>query len=210
VIRTPGLGNVLAVQAFAYACVSTVLGLWAGPYLHDVHRMDPLARGHVLAAMSVAQIVGVLACGPLDALLNTRKWIVLTGGAATVLVLAALAVLAAPSTTLAVTLLIALCGVASFGVTLVAHGRSLFPDRLIGRGMTTLNLSQVLGASLMPLVTGAVAAALAAPGSDPAAGDAYPEIAYRAIFGLLALALALGLAAYARGPDAKPRPAGGR
>jgi len=209
VLRTPGLPNVLAVHTFVYACVATVLGLWAGPYLHDVHRMDALARGHVLAAMTLAQFFGMLAFGPLDAWFNTRKWIVVTGGTATVAVLAALALIPAPPTGLAVGLLIALCGITSYAVTVVAHGRSLFPDRLLGRGMTTLNLAQVLGAGAMPLVTGAVAAALSGPGvaGSVAAGDTFPPHAYRAIFAVMGALLAAGLAVYARGPDARPRPA---
>lgn len=202
VIRTPGLVPILAIQAVAYAVVATVLGLWAGPYLHDVHGLDGAARGQVLMAMTVAQIVGVLICGPLDARFNTRRRVVLTGGCLTLAALAALALWPRPPLAVAVTLLVALCAVSSYGVTIVAHGRSLFPDRLLGRGMTTLNLAQVVGASAMPVATGAVAAALAA--DTP--GDAYPEIAYRAIFALIGACLAAGLYAYSRGADARPRP----
>ncbi len=204
VLRAPGLAPVIAVQTVAYAVVSTVLGLWAGPYLHDVHGLDGGERGAVLAAMTVAQVLGVLVCGPLDARFNTRKRVVLTGGALTLSTLAVLAAWPRPPTPVAVALLVALCAVASYGVTIVAHGRSLFPDRLLGRGMTTLNLAQVIGASAMPVMTGAVAAALT-PGSAP--GVPTPETAYRAMFALIGACLAIGLALYARGPDAPPRPA---
>jgi MFS family permease len=184
--------------------VSTVLGLWAGPYLHDVHGLDGGQRGQVLAAMTLAQVVGVLVCGPLDARFNSRKRVVLGGGALTVAALAGLALWPQPPAPAAIALLIALCAVASYGVTIVAHGRSLFPDRLLGRGMTTLNLAQVLGASLMPVVTGAVAAALAGDGASGATG--YPDVAYRAIFGVIGASLAAGLLLYSRGADAPPRP----
>ena len=200
VVRAPGLAPVLAIQTVAYAVVATVLGLWAGPYLHDVHGLDAGDRGLVLAAMTVAQSLGVLVCGPLDARWNTRKGVVLGGGSLTLATLVVLAAWPHPPTAVAVGLLVALCAVASYGVTIVAHGRSLFPDRLLGRGMTTLNLAQVLGASLMPVVTGAVAAALA---TDPAGG--YPEHAYRAMFAVIGASLAVGLAVYSRGPDAPPR-----
>lgn len=203
VLRTPGLAPVIAIQTVAYAVVATVLGLWAGPYLHDVHGLDGGERGAVLAAMTIAQVLGVLVVGPLDARFNTRKGVVLTGGSLTFATLAALALWPSPPTPVAVALLVALCGVASYGVTIVAHGRSLFPDRLLGRGMTTLNLAQVVGASVMPVATGAVAAALAGP--DVADG-AFPEFAYRAMFALIGACLATGLAFYARGPDAPPRP----
>lgn len=205
VLAAPGLAPILAIQTVAYAVVSTVLGLWAGPYLHDVHGLDGAQRGQVLAAMTIAQVVGVLVCGPLDARFNSRKRVVLTGGALTLVVLGALALWPRPPTAAAVGLLIALCAVASYGVTIVAHGRSLFPDRLLGRGMTTLNLAQVIGASLMPVVTGAVAAAMAVDGAD--VGRGYPEAAYRAIFAVIGASLAAGLLPYARGRDAPPRPA---
>ena len=201
VLRAPGLLPVVAIQTVAYAVVSTVLGLWAGPYLHDVHGLDGGRRGLVLAAMTIAQLVGVLVCGPLDARFNTRRGVVLAGGATTLSMLVALAAWPNPPTAVAVALLVALCGAASYGVTIVAHGRSLFPDRLLGRGMTTLNLAQVVGASTMPVLTGAVAAALTPDGP----GSATPEAAYRAIFAVIGASLALGLALYARGPDAPPR-----
>jgi hypothetical protein len=66
--------------------------------------------------------------------------------------------------------------------------------------MTTLNLAQVVGASMMPVATGAVAAAF-----TDARGDVPPD-AYRAMFALIGGCLAAGLALYARGPDARPRP----
>jgi predicted MFS family arabinose efflux permease len=204
VARSPGLASILAIQAVAYAVVSTVLGLWAGPYLHDVHGLDAGARGRVLAAMALAQVGGVLVCGPLDARFNTRKRIVLAGGAATLATLAALAAWRAPPAPAAIALLVGLCAVASYGVTIVAHGRSLFPDRLLGRGMTTLNLAQVTGAALMPVATGAIAAAFVS--GD---GPVLPEAAYRAIFATIGASLALGLALYARSTDAPPRPGAG-
>jgi len=205
VIATPGLAPILAIQTVAYAVVSTVLGLWAGPYLHDIHGLDGGQRGQVLAAMAVAQIVGLLVCGPLDARFNSRRRVVLAAGSLTLAALVALALWPHPPAAAAIALLVALCVVSSYGVTIVAHGRSLFPDRLLGRGMTTLNLAQVIGASLMPVLTGAVAAGLAGEAANPHGG--YPESAYRAIFGVIGASLAAGLLLYARGRDAPPRPA---
>lgn len=203
VARTPGLPPILAVQTVAYAVVATVLGLWAGPYLHDVHGLDAGERGAVLAMMVVAQTAGTLLCGPLDTRFNTRKRIVLAGGAATATTLAVLAAWPQPPVAAAIALLVALCAFSSYGVTVVAHGRTLFPDRLLGRGLTTLNLAQVIGASAMPIATGALAAAVA--GATAGSGG-YPDAAYRAMFALVGAALVAGLAAYARGPDAPPRP----
>ena len=92
-------------------------------------------------------------------------------------------------------LLTLLCLLSCYPVVVVAHGRSLFPDHLVGRGATTVNLAQTLGCAALPALTGRVVAAA------PAASEAYPLV-----FGTLALALGLGLAGYLTGRDAPPRP----
>jgi predicted MFS family arabinose efflux permease len=45
---TPGLLPVLAMHFFAYATMLTVLGVWGGPYLYDVYKLDGDERGNVL------------------------------------------------------------------------------------------------------------------------------------------------------------------
>ena len=65
--------------------------------------------------------------------------------------------------------------------------------------MTTVNIAQVVGLTLLPVLTGPIVGAFAAPGAAP------PEIAYRAAFGAIGLLLAAGLAIYAvKATDAKP------
>ena len=82
---------------------------------------------------------------------------------------------------------------------IVAHGRSLFPDHLAGRGVTTVNLAQVLGLTLLPILTGAIIDHLSG-GAGPA-----PENAYRAAFGAIGLCLSAGLLVYLHAKDAPPR-----
>lgn len=199
--RSPGLPRVLAIHTFAYASMITILGLWAGPYLHDVHGLAPVARGNALLAMGLAQIVGILAYGPLDRLFNTRKRVVMAGTAGSIALLGVLAALSQPPTWLAVLLLVAFCLVTAYGIVIVAHGRSLFPDELAGRGVTTVNLAQVAGSAGLPILTGALV------GAFPTAGGAAPEAAYRAIWAFIAVALASGLVVYAGARDVPPRPA---
>jgi MFS family permease len=189
------------MHAFVYASVVAVLGLWAGPYLHDVHGLDTLRRGHVLLLMALAQVAGILAYGPLDRWLDTRKWVVVPGAVATVSVLGALALWPRPSLAAAVTLLVAHGLVTAYGVVIVAHGRSLFPDHLVGRGVTAVNLAQVAGTAFLPILTGAVVAAYPAGNGTP------PAEAYRAVFGVIALALLAGLGPYLFAPDVRPRSA---
>ncbi len=194
--RTPGLPPILAMHLIAYASMLTVLGLWAAPYLHDVHGLDGVARGHILSVMAAMQVVGVLAYGRLAPLLGSLKWTVMTGGIGTVAVMAILALWSQPPLWAAAGLLIVHCLIAAYGIVIVAQGRGLFPDHLAGRGVTTVNLAQVLGCFALPVITGAII------GFFPADNGAAPEVAYRAAFACIGILVVLGLAAYTRAPAA--------
>ncbi|MFM9940061.1 MAG: MFS transporter [Hyphomicrobiaceae bacterium] len=198
IVRLPGLMRVMALQFFAYAVLATMMGLWAGPYLHDVHGLDPVARGNVLIAMAVAQTVGVLATGPLDRVFNTRKWVAAGGALLTIATLLALAATPRPATPLAIGLLVVLCAVSAYGVVVVSHGRTFYPEHLAGRGATTFNFAQVMGCALVPIATGYI------PGFFPITASGYAPEAYQWIFAGIAAALGSGLIVYLTSTDAKP------
>jgi MFS family permease len=199
-VRTPGLMRLLFMFMTGYAALVTVQVLWAGPYLHDVHGLDTLQRGHVLLAMAAAQILGTLLIGPMDRIFNTRKWVVV---AATVLALASLVVLAAVpvSVEVAIGLLLLLSVSSTYGSVLYAQIRSLFPDHLAGRGATIGNMAPLLGGVLLPALTGYIPALVGSP------GPVYSLPAYRSIFAAIAVCLAIGLATYLKATDVKPRAA---
>ncbi|MGQ0584703.1 MAG: MFS transporter [Reyranella sp.] len=188
--RTPGLGPVLSMHFFAYATMLTVLGVWGGPYLYDVHELDGVARGNVLLAMGMAQILGILAYGPMDRVLRSRKKVVFGGAAISMALLAVMAALANPPLWLAVALLVAFCFFCAYGTVIVAQGRGLFPDRLAGRGVTTVNMAQCLGLAVLPAGMGYIVE-----------GFGGGDLAYRWVFGTLAVGLALGSIAYVRARD---------
>jgi predicted MFS family arabinose efflux permease len=186
----PGLPRVLAMHLVAYAAAATVLGLWAGPYLADVHGLDAAGRGWVLAAMGLAMPVGLLAVGPLERRFGPRRRIVAAGAGASAGMLLALAAWPGAPLAGAVALLVALVLFSAYPVLVVAEARSLFPDHQVGRGATTVNLAQVLGSALLPLMVGATV------GLFPEVDGLRPEAAYRAGFALLGVALLGGLAGW--------------
>lgn len=192
--RTPGLLAILAMHFVAYASMLTVLGLWAGPYLHDVHGMGGIERGNILLAMAGAQVFGVLMYGRLERLLGSHKKTVIAGACGTITVMAVLALWPTPPTAAAAALLIGHCLVSAYGIVIVAQGRSLFSDHQAGRGVTTVNLAQVFGCFVLPILTGAMI------GGFPETGGAPPEAAYRAAFASIGVCVILGLAAYFRAP----------
>ena len=197
--RSPGLLPVFALHLFVYASLIVLIALWAGPYLADVHGLGAVERGHVLTAMAAAQVAGLLCYGPLDRLANSRKRVAVGGALLSIAVFGLLAVLPDPPLALAVALLLAACSVTAYGIVLVAHGRALFPPELVGRGVTSLNLAQVIGSATLPLLTGAVAE-WASAGALP-----LPEAAYRLVFATIAGGLALGLCGYLFARDVPPR-----
>jgi MFS family permease len=199
VLATPGLLRVLALFLVAYAAFAAVMLVWAGPYLHDVHGLDALDRGQVLLGMAIVQTLAGLAIGPLDRLFNTRKWVAVANAAVALGTLAALAVIPGISTALAILLLLLLSSASAYGSVMLAHIRSHFPDHLAGRGATTGNMVQLVGAALLSIVTGFI------PPMFAHAGEGYAPLAYRWIFATLAIALAAGLAVYLTAKDSKPR-----
>jgi predicted MFS family arabinose efflux permease len=195
--RLPGLSRVLALHLVAYAAAATVIGLWAGPYLADVHGLDAKARGRALAAMGLAMPIGLLLVGPLEKHFFPRAALVTAGAALSALMLIGLALWPTPPLPVALGLLVGLIFFSSYPVLLVTEARGLFPDHLVGRGATTVNMAQLVGSALLPLLVGMVI------GFFPIEEAVRPEVAYRAGFAVLAGSLLLGLAGWLLLPRTK-------
>jgi predicted MFS family arabinose efflux permease len=199
VLRNPRLKPILAMNFCNYACTFTVQGLWGGPFLREVYGLTPIEAGNVLLAAVIAYQFGIIAFGPLDRLLDTRKWIAVGGTLVTIFMLAALALPSHPPVWVPVG---AILGIGFFGAAstmVMTHGRGIFPDRLIGRGVATINTSVMLGVACMQTLSGIVVGAF-----EPLADGARSETAYRALFAVLAVVLIVAIAIYSRSQDIKP------
>lgn len=198
VIATRAIWPMLALAFVSLAMVLTIRSLWAGPYLADVYKLDAIERGNMLLVFTIAMLVGNVGFGPLDRLFDRRKPVVLAGAAVTAASLAALAFV--PSLPLwgAMALLCVLGVACNYVVVIFAHGRALFPIRLVGRAVTLINGVNMFGIAFMQVATGYVIRSF--PSSDGAA----PEMAYRAMFGFLTLCLGVGMLAYTRSKDIPP------
>jgi MFS family permease len=149
VLANRELHRLLPLSAVAYASMLAVLGLWGAPYLTDVHGLDVVAAANILMGMAVTMMVGSLAYGWIAPRFGTYKWLVLAGAGGVVAIYALLALLP-PLGGAAIALLIGLAGLlGSYSVLLISHVRSLFPDRLVGRGLTAANLFNFVGVGLV-------------------------------------------------------------
>ena len=192
--RTPGLQPILAMAAIAYASVSTILGTWAAPYLNDVFGAGPYLRGELLLVFASAQVLGTLGWGQLAAHRVGTRWVIAHCSIAGIVALGLLALWPSPPLWLAAALVAVFCLLASFGSLVMMEGRRLFPEHIAGRGITTVNLTQVGGSALLPIMTGAIV------GWAPTASGEGSALAYRLAFGVIALCLLAGLIAYRRLP----------
>jgi MFS family permease len=190
VMRTPNVWRVFLVNLTSYSSFALVVGLWGGPYLAHNYGYGLTERGDLLLIGALAQVLGAVAWGPTDRLFGGYKRPVLIGATATAAALAFLAI----AGTLPVSGLVvwfAVFGAASgYLPVIIAHGRSLLAPELVGRGLTLFNMGSIGGVFISQAISGVVIQLF------PAEGGVYPLNAYRAVFALQAVFLAIACAVY--------------
>ena len=188
-LRLPALWFILVMMFVNYTAPAGLRGLWAGPFLEEVHGMGPEGIGWVTLAMGLSMVVGNLAYGPMDRIFGTRKWVVVVGNA---LALACLVLLWAAPTANPWLITALFAGIGLFGSSfpvIMAHGRSFFPPQLVGRGVTLVNMFGIGGVGLFQFASGSVFA-------SASKGAASPTQPYQAVFLFFAVPLALGIGVY--------------
>ncbi len=195
-MRLKVLWPIIPLMAINYAPPIGIRGLWAGPFLTDMHGADALMIGNVTLFMALGMVAGSFVYGPLDTVFRTRKWVVVAGNA---ICLAALAFLmlfpAASIVTAAAALVVVGIAGASYGM-LMAHARAFFPGHLTGRGVTLMNFFAIGGVGLMQFASGGVVSAAASPER--------PATAYVALFAFYAVTLGVAFVIYLFSRDARP------
>lgn len=199
VFRSRDLFFILALNFTNYACTFTIQGLWGGPWLREIQGLTKIDAGNVLLAAVVAYQVGVLVIGPLDRVFDTRKRIAITGSLVVVAILAMLALWGHPPVWVAVGAIVAIGFISPCSTMVMTHARGIFPDRLIGRGMATINTSVMLGVACMQSLSGVILGAF-----TPMPDGARSDEAYRTLFGFMAVVLAVAVCVYSLSRDVKP------
>lgn len=195
ILTDAGLRPLLIMGACTIAPFACVGGLWAGPYLQDVHGLSREQASFVLLGLVIAYNLGTLGYGPLDRRFCTYRGVVMAGAGLSALGLAVLAL--APELPLwaAILVLHLAMVVMPFYVTLTAQMRTLVPPQRIGRAITSMYLFGLSAAFLAQWLTGALVAATAGPGRIGS------DLGYRLAFGFVALMLLVALLAYRRAPE---------
>lgn len=194
-VRTPSFWPVFLLQLTGYSSFVLVVGLWGGPYLTHVYGYNLTERGNMLLVAVVAQVIGSFLWGVSDRVFNSYKIPVLTGSLLTAGLMALAAVVGVFSPLGLLLWFIALGSLTAYLTVLIAHGKSLFPPNLVGRGLTLFNMATMGGVFLTQAATGLIF-------------DLFPEVdggysvnAYRAVFAVQAICILLGCIAYSRSRD---------
>ena len=161
VLKNPQLKFIIALNFCNYACTFTVQGLWGGPFLREVHGLTAVESGNVLLAAVVAYQIGMLIISPLDRVFDTRKRIAMAGTLSVAVILAVLALWARAPLWAAVAAIVGIGFLSPCSTMVMTHGRGIFPDRLIGRGIAAMNTSVMLGVACMQTLSGVIVGAFA-------------------------------------------------
>jgi MFS family permease len=184
---------IMGVSTIApFACVG---GLWAGPYLQDVHGQSGEQASVVLLGLVVAFNLGTLAYGPLDRWFGTHKGVIVTGAGLSGLCLAVLAAWPRLPFRAAVLVLHLAMIVMPFYVTLTAQVREFVPAERLGRAITSLYLFGLSAAFVAQWLTGLLVGLSAEPGRIGS------PLGYRLVFAFLAAMLWGTLLIYRQAPE---------
>lgn len=200
-IRVPEFWTLFYMQLTVYSPFAAVLGLWAAPWLAQIHGVPPEGRGQLLFVMALAQIGGLFFWGALDRPMRSYKRPALIAIVGAIAALAVAALIDIPAGGLLT--FCAAFGFLSAGSPLVtAHGKYLFPAELTARGLTLMNIGTIGGVWVQQFLTGLVMDLF--PYTQGPAGRLYPPEAYHAVFAVMAAELAFGALLYLRVVDRHP------
>jgi MFS family permease len=201
VLRTPGIVSLFLMHCMSYSSFALVVGLWGAPYLTHVYGYGLAERGDILLLAAIAQIVGSLLWGPTDRLFASYKRPVFLGSALTAAAFALIAAAGVLPPALLIVWFVVFGLVCGYPPVLVAHGKSVFPPHLVGRGITLLNMGTMGGVFLTQSMSGLVIGLF-----PPAAGSAYPLSAYCVVFALQGVLILLACLTYFRVRDPRREP----
>lgn len=149
ILRLRALWFILPLFAVNYAVSAAIRGLWAAPWLEQVHGADATQIGRVTLVMGLAMVAGSFSVGPAARLIGGVRRTVLVFSVVMIAVM--LVLWLRPSVSLGTaTVLLMVLGFFGAGYPLVmAHGRSFLPPHLVGRGVTFLNMFSIGGVGIM-------------------------------------------------------------
>lgn len=167
ILSIRALWPLMPITFLSYAFVVATRSLWITPFFRDLFHYDLSDLGHAAFLMSCAMVVGALAFGPLERLMQSPRLPSLWSGVITSVFFLALGAFGPRHAGLALALL---CGIGAVGLSygiLMTHAKLFFPPDLLGRGVTILNFLFIAGAGVVQYLSGQIIARAQSIGLDP-------------------------------------------
>lgn len=194
-LKMPVIWPILAIMTVNYVPAAGLRGLWAGPYLNEIFAATAASIGVVTLVMSIAMAAGNFIFGPLDRLIPSRKAIVLGGNIFGAMSVGLLVLFAGNSVVLSAALLAMIGLSGGTFVVIIAHAKTFFPEHLMGRGVTLLNLFGIGGVGIFQSLSGCV--------YNSASARLESVAAHQVLFGFFGCALLLGCIVYVFSRDGR-------
>lgn len=185
------------ISFFWYGNYLALQGLWGGPYLMEVLKLSRAAAGNMLMFTSLGFIAGSMVTDTIARrFFQSYKKTLLAGQLGLVLLMSAFLGWAEiiPRPLLAV-VFFAIGLAVSSGVMIYPIIRSMFPVRIVGTALTSLNFYVLMGAAVTQQVMGVVV------GSFGGTAGALPAVAFHIAFLLPVAGLILAIISYAFARD---------
>lgn len=154
-LRQAEIRRILVLSIVTYAPITTITGLWGGPYLQQVVGLSPEQAGAALLLLFCATISGGFVFGLLDRWAPSRRAVILCGAAASSLALFALALVPEAGLYVSVPLLLTMVFSQQFYVPLGAHLRHAVPEHVLARASSLFSLVAVTAIPTLQLGFGA-------------------------------------------------------
>lgn len=189
-MRLPEVRKILMLGLVTFAPMTTITGIWGGPFLQTVMGFSMESAGFILLALFGGSVVAAFLFGHLDRLISGRKAMILTAASTSTICLALLALLPSPGPIVTIALLLTVIFCQTFYIPLGAHMRKIVPVHMVGRASILLSLVGVAAIPVMQTGFGAILDLARTAGFD--AGDQF-----RFSFGAMGLTMAICAAVYA-------------
>lgn len=187
--------KILTLSFVTFAPIVAFTGLWAGPFLQDVLHMTPQTAGAALLVFNLATITGAYAFGRFDRVAKSRRRVILSGAALSVVSYLVLALISHQSAWQSVLLVLLMIFCQQFYIPLGAHMRRIVPDHLIARASTLLIVVAVAAIPILQVTFGVILDLTARYGFSTADQ-------FRSAFGFMAALIALCTLVYSTASQA--------
>ncbi|MFC6583738.1 MFS transporter [Sulfitobacter aestuariivivens] len=187
-LRQRAIWRVLVLGVVTFGPITTITGLWGGPFLQDALGLQPDTAGAVLLVFFLATILGGYIFGVLDRKARSRRTVIFWGAACSVVSLTILAGVGPVGRAVPIALLLGMIFFQQFYIPLGAELRHAVPDHMLGRASTLLALVSVAAIPVLQITFGALLDIGAS--WDWQVADQY-RLAFAGLAGVIAVCLVL-------------------